>query len=173
MSPSEARSTMAILNRCRWLPSLLLLAGLLPTSARSQPAAAAVTPWSPPPEPAAWAVVRSDLLRTGPPDGLAPREWIFVRGLDRPDLRAGEYLADLVPSLDGAAPVVAFQAVVLLQRPAAGPAWQVRERRMRARCAERRLELLDPAGAWVAYAGTPDPESPARLAWICRRAVTP
>jgi hypothetical protein len=117
--------------------------------------------------------VRTALLEQGPPEGLARRDWMFVRALDRPDLRAGEYLADLVSTTEAGDSVVAFQAVVLLQRPATSSTWQVRERRMRARCTDRRLEVQDPVGAWVAYAGTPDPEASARLAWICRRAVTP
>ncbi|MEB3263857.1 MAG: hypothetical protein VKJ66_05750 [Synechococcus sp.] len=164
-------SGLRLTGRCRWALSLVLVAGLLPAVARAQPEPAAAAPWSPPAEPAAWAAVRASLLRKGPPEGLARRSWIFVRALERPDLRAGEYLADLVPSAEAAGPVVAFQAVVLLQRPASEPAWQVRERRMRARCADQRLEVQDPAGAWIAYAGTPDPEAPARLAWICSRPV--
>ncbi|EDY37592.1 conserved hypothetical protein [Cyanobium sp. PCC 7001] len=152
---------------------MLLAVGLQPLAARAQAAAEVPPPWTPPPEPAAWVQVRTALLEQGPPEGLARREWVFVRALDRADLRAGEYLADPVPAADGPEPLVAFRAVVLLQRPATGPAWQVRERRMRARCDDRRLEVQDPDGAWVAYAGTPDPQAPARLAWICRRAVSP
>lgn len=57
---------------------------------------------------------------------------------------------------------MAFQALVLM-----------RERPMRARCADRLVEVQDSAAAWVAYAGSSDPEPQARLAWIFARAATP
>lgn len=156
---------------CRWALSLLLVAVAVPVPARSQRAGGAAGPWSPPQEPAAWSAVRTSLLKKGPPGGLIRREWIFLRALERDDLRAGEYLADLRPAGDGTGALVIFHAVVVMQR--AGQAWMVRERRMRARCAERSLEVQDSAGAWVTYAGTQDAEAPRRVAWICERAATP
>ena len=155
-------------------PALLLVAwiGLLPLQGLAQERSREQTPWQPGAEPQAWAVVRQSLVEKGPPQGLVQRDWIFMRALDRPDLRAGEYLADRQLDADTPGPVVGFTAVVLLQRPQQGEAWQVRERRMRALCDQQRLQVLEASGEWVAYAGKPDPQAGARLAWICSSAAT-
>ena len=133
-------------------------------------AAAAPQPWQPPEEPAAWSEVRQALLRKGPPEGLRQRNWIFLRALDRSDLRAGEYLADLAPANETALPeAIEFNAVVLLQRPAQSLEWQVRERRMRVLCPQPLMQALDPSGAWVAYTPPPDPDNTKRMIWMCSR----
>jgi len=146
---------------------LLFLPFLLPSLAHTQGRGQA--PWTPPAEPPAWADVRRTLQAQAPPLGLARRRWIFIRALDRPDLRAGEYLADLTVASDPAIRAVSFHGVALIQRPQPGSGWQVRERRMRALCSQGRLEVLDAAGTWVAYDGQQDPGAGARLGWICSR----
>ncbi len=146
---------------------LLLLPALFPSLAHGQGREQA--PWTPPAEPPAWAEVRRTLQAQPPPLGLARRRWIFIRALDRPDLRAGEYLADLTAASDPALRAVTFNGVALIQRPQQGSGWQIRERRMRALCAEGRFEVLDASGVWVAYDGQQDPAAEARLGWICSR----
>ena len=114
--------------------------------------------------------MRRGLLRQGPEQGLRQRPWIFVRALDRADLRAGEYLANLAASEDPTTPgAVNFNAVVLIQRPDQSQNWQVRERRMRVLCPEPRMQTMESTGTWVPYTPTPDAQSAARLAWMCSR----
>lgn len=145
---------------------LLLASVLMPSGAQAEP------PWQPPPEPARWAEVRRTLLRLGPPQGLAPRRWRFLRALDRDDLRAGEYMAGLRSAGGATEPMAEFTGAVLLQRPAGGDSsWQVRERRMRLFCHQGRMEVMGPDGEWTVYAGASDPEAPARRSWICAEAL--
>jgi len=132
---------------------------------------AAADPWHPQPEPPAWTEVRHSLEQLGPPGGLSVGPWIFLRALDRPDLRVGEYLADLKAGQGFRARDLQFRAAVLLQRLGQETAWQVRERRMRALCGEGRLQVLAPSGVWSDYRSVDDPEAPARLAWVCSGAA--
>ena len=153
-------------------PTLLLgsIAAISTIAAQSQPVSAQAN-WSPAPEPAAWLEVRQALIKQGPPQGLSQRDWTFIRAYDGTVLRVGEYLADPVPTEAASEQTVEFEAALIMLKPQLGPNWTVRERRMRALCGtEQRLQLLNPAGDWVTYTGDPDPDSPNRLAWICRGA---
>lgn len=156
----------AVPSPVRFLPALVLpLALFQPAFAREKRS------WQPAAEPPRWAEVRRTLLRIGPPQGLAPRSWLFLRALDRDELRAGEYIADLRATEGASGPVATFTGAVLLQRPAGGDSpWRVRERSMRLLCRLGRMEVRSPAGAWTAYTGATDPETPARRAWICDEA---
>ena len=151
------------------ISALALLGFLLPPPGYGQ-TAVPPQPWQPPEEPASWTEVRRALLRQGPDQGLRQRQWIFVRALDRADLRAGEYLANLAASDDPANPeAVDFNAVVLIQRPGQSQEWQVRERRMRVLCPAPRMEAMESTGTWVPYTPKADAETAARLAWMCSR----
>lgn len=133
---------------------------------------AADQPWHPQPEPPSWAEVRRSLEKQGSPGGLSAGPWIFLRAMDRADLRVGEYLADLTAGQGFRARDTQFRAALLLQRPGQESGWQVRESRMRALCGENRLQVLSPAGVWRDYRVSDDPEAPARLAWICSGPAT-
>jgi hypothetical protein len=149
--------------------ALLLSAALLPAQSQAQ-GFSALSPWNPQPEPPAWGEVRRSLEQKGPPQGLTRRPWIFLRSLDRPDLRVGEYLAELTAAQGSSVKAVVFTAAVVVQRPGEAPGWIVNEGKMRVLSSEQSLQMLDPNGAWVGVPGKLDPEAPARLAWMCRTA---
>jgi quercetin dioxygenase-like cupin family protein len=153
----------------RHLPAVvLLLLGLSP--AMAEPVSGDADPWRPPAEPAPWARVRQDLTLLGPPAGLAAREWVYMRSLDRADLQVVEYLAGIRAGRQGEEKTAEFNAVVLVRRGGPRGEWVVRERPMRVVCGTGALEAADSQGQWQPYEGHRDAESSRRRGWICGQA---
>jgi len=115
--------------------------------------------WQPPAEPQHWGQIRETLQGKGL---MSQAKWIFFGALENDNTQAAEYLSNLQTS-QGA---VAFDGLLLLKRAGASE-WVVRPLKMRAICAEGRLERRGQDGLWSDYSGRPD--TARKVEWICRQ----